>query len=213
MHGRINPTIEAIVLAAGLSTRMGQPKLVMPWGPFTVIERVITTLLEADVSKITVVTGGAAEAVSVALRPYAVQQVFNPDYQDGEMMKSIQVGLRSLADDIQAALLVLGDQPQIEAGVIQQILSVYHETGSELIAPSYQMRRGHPWLVGRRLWPDILSLAPPATLRDFFSRRGAQIHYVTVVTPSILQDIDTPEEYERQKPRQGSDKRKFDDCV
>jgi molybdenum cofactor cytidylyltransferase len=201
MQERINPTIEAIVLAAGLSTRMGQPKMVMPWGPVTVIGKVITTLLEAGIGKIIVVTGGAAEAVSAAIRPYAVQQVFNPDYRDGEMMRSIQVGLRSLADEIRAALLVLGDQPQIEAGVIRQILSAYYETGNELIVPSYQMRRGHPWLVGRGLWPDILSLEPPANMRDFFSRKNAQIYYVTVETASVLKDIDTPEEYERQRPR------------
>ncbi len=201
MQERVNPTIEAIVLAAGLSTRMGQPKMVMPWGPVTVIGKVITTLLEAGIGKIIVVTGGAAEAVSAAVRPYAVQQVFNPDYRDGEMMRSIQVGLRSLAEDVQAALLVLGDQPQIEAGVIRQILSAYYGTGSELIVPSYQMRRGHPWLVGQGLWPDILSLESPATMRDFFSRKGTQIHYVTVTTASVLKDIDTPEEYEQQRPR------------
>lgn len=199
-EGVFTEMIEAVVLAAGLSTRMGRPKMVLPWGKITVIEKVITTLISAGVQRITVVTGGAEEDVTKAIQPYAVRRVFNPEYRNGEMLGSIRVGLQSLSEEIQAAMFVLGDQPQIEEEVIRQLLGTFYQTDAALIIPSYQMRRGHPWIVRRRLWTEILALPPSATMRDFFKRWDKEIFYVNVMTASILMDIDTPEEYERQKP-------------
>jgi len=66
--------------------------------------------------------------------------------------------------------------------------------------PSFQMRRGHPWLVARPLWPEILALKPPESTRDFLAGHAHEIHYVNVDTPSILADLDTPEDYEKSHP-------------
>jgi len=68
------------------------------------------------------------------------------------------------------------------------------------VAPSYQMRRGHPMLFHRSLWPEILALHPPQTLRDLLLAHAERIHYVTVDTPTILQDVDTPEDYLKFRP-------------
>jgi CTP:molybdopterin cytidylyltransferase MocA len=62
------------------------------------------------------------------------------------------------------------------------------------------MKRGHPWLVTRSLWKEILELRPPSTLRDFLNKYSDAIHYVTVDTPSILADLDTPEDYRKSHP-------------
>jgi CTP:molybdopterin cytidylyltransferase MocA len=83
--------------------------------------------------------------------------VFNPDYADGEMLSSVQAGLRAISADSRAALLVAGDMPGIEGGVIAQLVQAYHTRGDDFVyIPSYQMRAGHPVLVpartGRRSW-------------------------------------------------------------
>ncbi len=195
--------VGAVVLAAGMSRRMGQPKLVMPWHETTVIGQVVDVLLQAQLAQIVVVTGGASELVEHSLRDIPVRIVLNPNFNTGEMLESFQTGLASLGENISAVLVVLGDQPAIEVGVVQQILSVYRSEHPEIIVPSYQMRRGHPWLIDRCLWSIILQLKSPSTLRDFLSIHARQIRYLPVDTPSVLSDIDTPEDYRRQLPKLG----------
>jgi CTP:molybdopterin cytidylyltransferase MocA len=62
------------------------------------------------------------------------------------------------------------------------------------------MQRGHPWLVARPLWDDLLELKPPKTPRDFLKKHARKIQYVTVDSPSIIEDLDTPEDYLKHKP-------------
>ncbi len=193
-------SIAAVVLAAGRSVRMGQPKMVLPWGESTVIGRVVQVLARAEIQPIVVVTGGARRQVEAALSGKAVQLVFNPRFAQEEMLISLQIGLRSLGEEPTAALVVLGDQPQIELDVVQSILARYRSQRAALVVPSYQMKRGHPWLVERRLWQAIFDLTPRRTLRDLLNTYADQIDYLNVDSPSVLRDLDTPEDYRRQRP-------------
>jgi molybdenum cofactor cytidylyltransferase len=88
----------------------------------------------------------------------------------------------------------------MELEVVQQVLAEYERTRAALVVPSYQMRRGHPWIVDRSLWPEVLRLRPPATMRDLFSTLDDCIHYVLVGASTILLDLDTPEDYQRYRP-------------
>jgi molybdenum cofactor cytidylyltransferase len=193
-------SVGALVLAAGLSRRMGRPKLVLPWGEQTVIGQVVSQLATGGVTEICAVTGGAREQVEEALHRYAVRLAFNPQHADGEMLHSLQVGLKELSSGCEAALVALGDQPQIQARVVCEVIRVYREQPNAIIIPSYHMRRGHPWLIGRELWQDIFALEAPATLRDFLRQHADQIEYINLDEPSILTDLDTPEEYQSQRP-------------
>ena len=192
--------ISAIILAAGQSKRMGQPKMLLPWGKMTVIEQVITTFLSAGLKDILIVTGGAEEEVLKAVSGYPVRQIRNPDYATGEMLSSLQCGIRTMSARTQATLIGLGDQPQIQEGSVRAICDVYRSSKSELIVPSFQMKRGHPWLVARPLWDEMLALEPPETLRDFLNRHADAIQYVKLDTPTILADLDTPEDYQNTRP-------------
>ncbi len=199
--------IEAVVLAAGRSRRMGEPKLVLPWGDTTVLGAVIWALSEGGkgvgLQGILVVTGGHQPTVESLLErlspPMPLRWTFNPDYE-GEMIKSLQHGLNHLHPSTQAALVVLGDQPQILASTVHDLLKCYQGEGHPLIAPSYRMRRGHPWIVDRCLWGEILALGGTQTLRDFFVSQAQKVHYYLVDTPTVLKDLDTPQDYQREKP-------------
>ena len=192
--------IGAVILAAGASRRMGQPKLILPWGKTTVIGQIIEVLLASGLTEIRVVTGGNHAAVQDALIHYPVQAVFNANYANDDMVHSLRLGLVALKKEIQAALVVLGDQPQIQVETIQALLAAYPTTALPLIVPSYNQKRGHPWLVARSLWAELIALKPPATLRDFLNKNAEQIHYVRVATPGILKDLDTPDDYARERP-------------
>ncbi len=192
--------IAAVVLAAGQSRRMGRPKMILPWGDTTVIGHVVEQLARAGLSEQILVTGASRQEVEQALQGFAIRIVFNSRYIEGEMVSSLQVGLSALDAQFEAALVVLGDQPQMNAMVIREVLSMYHTTRAPLVVPSYQMHRGHPWLIARSLWPAILALQPSETLRDFLHSHSNQIQYVNIDSPSILQDLDTPEDYDRYLP-------------
>lgn len=190
----------AVVLAAGQSRRMGTPKLVLPWGSRTVIGQVVQTLLDGGISEIVVVTGGAGEAVEGALQDLPVKFVRNPEFAYSEMVASLQIGIRSLSPACQAALIVLGDQPTIDTDVIRKLVDAYLQSTASIIIPSYQMRRGHPWLVVRSLWADILALSENETMRDFLKLHVDQIAYILASSPGIFFDLDTPDEYNRLRP-------------
>lgn len=192
-------SVAALILAAGQSRRMGRPKMILPWGEGSIIETVARVLLEGGAKPVVVVTGGARRAVEAVLGKLPVRLVHNPDYKRAEMLASVQVGLRSLDESLPATLIALGDQPQIQVQTVRRLLQAYQQTQARLIVPSYQMQRGHPWLVGRELWPAILDLSSDHSLRDFLTSYAAQIQYLEVEDASVLQDIDTPEQYARQR--------------
>jgi molybdenum cofactor cytidylyltransferase len=192
--------ISAIILAAGQSKRMGQPKMVLPWGKLTVIEHVLLTFMNAGIEDLLVVTGGAHEQIENAIASYPVRQIHNEEYAVGEMLSSLQRGLREMQDQTQSALIALGDQPQIKEESIRLLCKIQMESRAKLVVPSFNRRRGHPWLVERSLWGEILVLRPPETLRDFLSNHADQIQYVNMDTPTILADLDTPEDYKNSHP-------------
>ena len=192
--------IAAVILAAGQSRRMGQPKMILPWGNHTVIEQVVSVLVEAGVGEIVAVVGGARRQVEAALDGLPVRAVFNPRFDEAEMTASLQTGLASLSPDIPASLVVLGDQPQIERTIVVAVMEAFRATNAELVIPSYQMRRGHPWLIARSEWDGVWALQPPDTMRDFINRHADRIHYLNVDSPSVLKDLDTPGDYARERP-------------
>ena len=198
-------TITAIILAAGKSTRMGSPKMLLPWGDITVIEHVISIFSKAGIEDILVVTGGANEQVEAIIleceKRYPVRSVYNEVYITGDMLSSIQCGLRNLTDlVISAAMIGLGDQPQVEERSVRLLLDAFSKTKSPLVIPSFQMRRGHPWLVARHLWKELIEMDQTQNPRDFLNAHTKDIHYVDMVTPSILADLDTPEDYRIARP-------------
>ena len=190
--------ISAIVLAAGESKRMGQPKMLLPWGETTVLGQVISVLHAAGVEDIVTVTGGFREQVETVAMQFGSRVAYNEKFASNEMLSSIQCGLRSL--QAEASLICLGDQPQVQEGSVRRVRETFERSRSSLVVPSYRMRRGHPWLVARPLWEEILQMKSPQSPRDFLNAHANEIEYVEVDNPSILQDLDTPEDYLKFKP-------------
>ncbi len=225
VNDQSHPTLAAIVLAAGMSRRMGQPKMLLPWGGTTVLGQVTFVLAEAlsEAAKqmqermaaqngktddaeqqvmplnteIVVVTGSTRKLVEAEVARLAellpVRSIFNAQYETGEMMSSIRAGLAGLGPQAAATLIALGDQPQLSLESARRILSAWETSGARLVIPSFRMRRGHPWLVRRELWS---ALAAARTAREFLNARADEIFYVEC-DESVLKDLDTPEDYER----------------
>lgn len=192
--------VHAIILAAGLSRRMGAPKMLLPWKKSPVLGQVITTLQSCDLAGLYIVTGGSHNLVEAEAAKYKVACVFNPKFENGEMIDSVKAGLDALPKDAEAVMIALGDQPQIQTDTVASLLAAYQRGFFPIIIPSFQMRRGHPWLIQRKYWRAIHRIQPPGTMRDFFAHHEKLIHYETVKNASILMDLDTPTDYQNQKP-------------
>lgn len=199
---RVANNVVALVLAAGLSTRMGQPKLLMDWGGKTVLQTVLCILHSSSITKIHTVIGANRELIqqSILKLPFPVEVIFNPDFANGEMTDSIRVGIKSMPKEALAALIVLGDQPHMRVETVRGIVETYENTGARIVVPSYRYRRGHPWLIDRTLWFELENLNPSFTLRDFLRKYQDEIHYLDVDSPSVLQDLDTPQDYQQYRP-------------
>lgn len=189
------PQIHALVLAAGLSRRMGAPKQLLPFGSRTVLQTVVDTLLSADLSGITVVLGHQADAVRQSLGQRPVTCCLNAHYPEG-MFSSLLCGLRHLPDTADAFILALGDQPHIHAHVIQAVIRAYTTTGKGIVIPVWNKKRGHPALINlRRYREKILALSGAEGLKPLMRRYPEDTLEVPVDDAGILHDLDTPEDY------------------
>jgi molybdenum cofactor cytidylyltransferase len=119
------------------------------------------------------------------------------------MLSSVKAGIAALPDHIAGAMIVLGDQPRIQPKVVSQVMMAYAEGRGYLVAPRYQDERGHPILIDRRYWSEFLALPADGAPRDVLKKYKDQIAHVDVDTDSVLRDVDTPDDYQRERGRAG----------
>ena len=188
--------ISGIILAAGLSTRMGEPKQLLPFGNSTIIETVIDNLLGSKLNEVIVVVGHEAEKVRARIQHKPVKIVFNPDYQKG-MLTSAQYGVQSISASADAFAMTLVDLPLITPDLVNIVIDTYVQTEAGISVPSYNYRRGHPVIFDRRYAAEILALeGDSGGVRSLFQKYADDIHYVTVDTDRVLTDIDYRTDYE-----------------
>jgi len=114
------------------------------------------------------------------------------------MLSSVQCGLKHLPGKADAMMVLLGDQPLVDAGTINRLLRAYRRSARDILIATYQGRRGHPVLISRKYFDEILALAPEKSLRDLLSRHAGDIDEVESGQPGVLIDIDTKEEYQEE---------------
>jgi molybdenum cofactor cytidylyltransferase len=132
-----------------------------------------------------------------------VRLVNNPHASQGEMLSSLQTGVDALWNSCEACLVVLGDQPMLQGTVIERILGAYSLGLGRIVAPSFNKRRGHPLLIDRSFWLALKELPRNKAPRDLLRANENAIHHVEVDNDHILNDIDTPEDYEQARRKAG----------
>ncbi len=198
----VHRRVGAVILAAGQSQRMGRPKLLLPWGKTsTIIRQVCQQVLACQPYETVVVTGEMKEAIQAQVADLPVRVIYNPFAAEGEILSSLQIGLQTIWRTSDACLVVLGDQPTIEQEVISEVLLTYAKGHGQIIVPAYKKRRGHPLIIDRSLWQAVMDLPQGAAPRDMLRANPQAIYELPVNTPSVLDDIDTPEDYNRVRRR------------
>jgi molybdenum cofactor cytidylyltransferase len=204
----MNKRVVAVVLAAGKAERMGRLKQLLPFGQKTVLETVVDTLLATSVAEILVVLGHRAEDVQAVLSGRNVSSTVNPNYEKG-MFSSVLCGLDTLPQDADGMMMLLGDQPQIRASVVNAVLDRFQVTDKGIVIPEVQGHRGHPVIIDiHRYGPAIRSLDGAEGLKPVVRGFPDDTEIVRLDDESILRDMDTPEDYERElRLREIDDKR------
>ncbi len=187
----------AIVLAAGLSTRMGTQKLLLPFDDKTIVEKTLENILNSGIENIVVVLGANHSEIREVLNLLPVQTVINDQFKDG-MHTSIIAGVKALPDDAKAVMIFLGDQPFIPPVTIQNVIDAWNTSGKSIIIPLCDGKRGHPPLYDMSLRDEILNLDMEVGLRSVALKFPDKICEVETFCPTIVRDIDTPEEYLRE---------------
>lgn len=193
--------IAAVVLAAGLSERMGRFKPLLPLGSCRIIERVVTLFQAAGVSDIVVVTGHRAAEVRQAIAPLNVHCVENPNYHQ-DMFASVRVGLRALTGQSRAFFIHPADTPLVRPQTVQRLMAAFWDTSAAVCYPIFSGRRGHPTLIDTGLCDAIQQWSGVGGLRAFLRRREAESLDLPVADEAVLLDLDSPDDYRRMLDRQ-----------
>lgn len=187
--------IAGLILAAGESSRMGTDKALLAYRGRTFLETIVATLRQAGIERAAVVLGHHAEEIRRAVNLPGLEVVVNRDYARGQT-SSLQAGLRRLeSPDLEAVLLCPVDHPAVFAATLRTLVESFRESSPAAVIPTYQGRRGHPALLARPLFGELLRLGAEEGASQVVRRHRAAARFVEVNDPGILLDVDDRETY------------------
>jgi molybdenum cofactor cytidylyltransferase len=190
--------IAAVVLAAGESRRMGRSKPLLQLGDRrTFIEAIVTALKRTSVGKIVVVVGANAEEITRAVSYLGVTTVANPDFKLGQL-SSLWAAIRALeGEPIEGLLVHLADHPFLSPTVVDKMIAALRESGKLVVIPRYRGKRGHPVLLARDLFQEILAAPLDEGAKAVVRAHAQDTLEIDVEEEGVTIDIDTPEDYRR----------------
>ena len=187
--------LTALVLAAGASSRMGRPKPLVSLLGKPLLARILETVRTIHPAEIVVVLGAAADEVRSGVDLRGTTVVVNPEFTEG-MGSSLRHGAAT-AKSTGPLLIVLGDQPFVNAATLQALLQRHASGGAKILVPTFQGVRGNPILLDHTLLPELDSIRGDIGCRAIFPGHTADLVEVPVSDPGILIDVDTPAELAR----------------
>ena len=183
--------IGALIVAAGMSSRMGQFKPMLSIGSISVAQRVIATLSQSGVSKIVMITGYNATVLERHLSGNGIIFLRNENYETTQRFDSVKIGLSYLRDKCDKILFTPVDVPLFTAKTVKTIL----DSGADLAAPICEGKQGHPILIANSLIPEILADCGEMGLKGAMDRCSVPLQRIEVDDPGTIHDADTPEDY------------------
>jgi molybdenum cofactor cytidylyltransferase len=197
-------SVGIVILAAGASRRMGQPKQLLKLSGESLIRRATLAALHSVCQPVVVVLGANEELIRPEIADLPIQIIENPNWEQG-MGFSIQTGIRqvlSAQPPSQAAILMLCDQPLVDTSLINQLVACYLTSQLPIVASEYNGQLGVPALFDRKLFPELLQLDGAAGAKKIISKYELTCYRLPF--PAGALDVDTPEDYEKVLNHLGS---------
>jgi molybdenum cofactor cytidylyltransferase len=188
------PRIAAVVLAAGLSSRMGENKLLVDISGQPLIRRTVQTALGSHASPVIVVTGRDAERIEQALSGLDVRFVENPDFAKG-LSSSLKSGLSAMPEENDGALIVLGDMPSVTPALLDTLIAAFDPgEGRAICVATHAGKRGNPVLWARRFFPEMMAVEGDVGAKHIMAANDELVCEVEAPDDAPLIDIDTKED-------------------
>jgi molybdenum cofactor cytidylyltransferase len=188
--------VGAVILAAGASTRLGQPKQLLTFRGETLIYRAVRAATEAGCDPVLVVVGETGDAIRRELQSTSATFMENPHWQRGPGT-SIRCGLEHLPDSVDAVVVLACDQPFLDASIVRKLIDAHEVTGKPIVASSYADTLGIPALFHRAKFEQLVGLPDAMGAKSLITRQPDHVASIAFEGGAI--DIDTPEDFERLK--------------
>ena len=201
MVRRTERFVTGLVLAAGGSRRLGEPKQLLPYGSGTLLDHALETARSSGFDQLIVALGGSSGEVRRRVDLSGADVVENPDFGEG-CSSSIAAGLGALDPRAELLVLMLGDQPGVTPGTVRALIEGCGEE-TLLAACLYDDGRGHPLAFGRQVFDDLRELQGDKAVWKLMERRAHDVVEVRVPGP-IPRDVDTRADYEAVLAESGS---------
>ncbi len=201
MARRTEPFVTGLVLAAGGSRRLGEPKQLLPYGSGTLLDHALETARASGFDQLIVAIGGSSGEVRSRVDLSGAEVVENPDFGEG-CSSSIAAGLSALDPRAELLVLMLGDQPGVTPATVRALIAGCGD-GTVLAACLYDDGRGHPLAFGRGAFDDLRELHGDKAVWKLMERRSDEVVEIRVSGP-IPRDVDTRADYEAVLTESGS---------
>jgi molybdenum cofactor cytidylyltransferase len=197
--------INGIVLAAGASSRMGEPKALLQVDGVTFLERAVHLLRE----------GGCTYVVAVVTDDLWIERLADVsgaavvinDADDAEQIDSLRLGIANLPEDTHAVAVLPVDFPRISAETVSRLVKEASRSDAPILNPAYNGVAGHPVIFANRLFPELLKPELPEGARSVIDAHAKEALVIDVDDPGVLIDVDTPGDYEKHVDRGDNSKR------
>ncbi len=186
--------VSAIILGAGESKRMGQPKQILPLQTTTILGQVIDHVQRSNVDEITLVLGYQADHIAERVHAESIKVAINPNFRQG-ISSSIKCGLRQVPRETKAVMIVLGDQPWIDEKIINRLIEAHRESKPGITVPTNKGVRGHPVIFDMKYKQELLNLKGDTGGKHIVERHPGDVLEIEMNSQSIIEDIDTESDY------------------
>lgn len=186
--------IAGIILAAGVSSRMGQIKQLLPYKKGTLLGYVIEQAKHSRLDEIILVLGFQSKTIIEQIDLSGLSVIQNQNYKQGQA-SSLITGLGRVSKNISAAMFLLADQPGISSKIINRLVQAWYQSTSDILIPYYNNKRGNPVIINSCLFSELKKIKGDTGARVLFDRHSDQILKVGMDEPGVLFDVDTPQDY------------------